>query len=105
MSGAGSIAIAALVILATVLLTLSIIGLVRIPNVYVKVHATSKSIALCPLLILVAVAPGGDPGLILRAILVGGLLLLTASVAAHAIVALQMHRDKAENAEEPPPAG
>jgi multicomponent Na+:H+ antiporter subunit G len=102
MSIAVTVAIGLIVIAATTILTLSVIGLVRIPETYVKVHAAAKAVALCPLLVLVAVLPGGDIGFILRAVIVGALMLLTAPVAAHAIVRLRM-RQETEKAEEPEP--
>lgn len=103
MSGIAEIAATAAVVLASTVLTLSILGLVRIPDTYVKVHTIAKAVAIGPLLVLVATLPSGDAGLILRAILVGGLLLLTAAVAAHAIVALEKHGQNDERGEDRPP--
>jgi multicomponent Na+:H+ antiporter subunit G len=92
------IAITAIVIVATIILTLAVVGLIRIPDTYVKVHAMSKAVVLGPLLVLVATLPLWDLGMIVRAILVGAFTVVTAAVAAHAIVRLEKQRS--EQAEE-----
>ena len=75
----------ALILLGAVVMTIGVVGVFRMPDVYTKIHAASKSVFLGVCSILVAVAISGDPAFIARAVLVGLLLVLTTPVAAHEI--------------------
>ncbi|MGF1627797.1 MAG: monovalent cation/H(+) antiporter subunit G [Alphaproteobacteria bacterium] len=92
MSDLTSVAVTFVVIAATAVLTLAVVGLVRIPDTYVKVHAISKAVVLGPLLILAATLSIWELGLILRAVLVATFTVITAAVAGHAIVRLERQR-------------
>ena len=70
-------------------LTLAIVGIIRIPNPYVKVHASAGSVVVGAALILVAALTTGSLTIITRALLVGCFLLLTAPVAGHALAHLE----------------
>ncbi|MDP8944034.1 MAG: monovalent cation/H(+) antiporter subunit G [Actinomycetota bacterium] len=75
----------ALVVLGLLFMTLGVAGLFRLPDVYGKLHAQSKAVALGVVSLLAAAAfmNGGETAA--RGALVGAFLLLTAPVAAHAI--------------------
>lgn len=88
---AGAVVTAA-VLAAAAAMTLAIAGLIRIPDTFVKVHAMSKAVILGPLLILASTLASGEPDLVLRACLVGVFLVVTATVAAHAMVRLERQR-------------
>lgn len=78
----------ALVLLGLLVLTISVWGVLRMPNLFRSLHASSTATALGigPLL----VAAGLQNGTILfRGLLVLGFLLLTAPVSAHAIARAQ----------------
>lgn len=94
MSDLASVAVTLIVIAATAVLTLAVVGLIRIPDTSVKVHAISKAVVLGPLLVLVATLPIWELGLILRAVLVAAFTVITAAVAGHAIVRLERRREQ-----------
>ncbi len=73
----------ALVALGLAVMTIGVVGIVRMPDVFMKVHAASKSVFLGVCSILVAVTIPGDPSFTARAVLIGLLLILTTPVAAH----------------------
>ena len=60
------------------------IGLFRLPDIFVRMHAATKAGTLGAGLVLLAIAVDSqDPGVITRALAGLGFLLLTAPVAAH----------------------
>jgi len=62
------------------------IGIVRLPDVYIRMHAATKVGTLGSGLIMAGVAVHfGDPAVILRCVLIGVFLMLTAPIAAHMI--------------------
>ena len=62
------------------------VGLVRLPDVYVRMHAATKVGTLGSGLILAGTAAHfGDPGVVLRCVLIIVFLLLTAPIGAHMI--------------------
>lgn len=73
------------VLLGTVVITIGVIGIYRMPDVYTKLHAASKAVFLGVFSFLFAIIDTGDPAFIARAILIGLLLILTTPVAAHEI--------------------
>lgn len=72
--------------IGTVFLVLGSIGLVRLPDVLCRMHATTKSTTFgaCGLLVAVFLHAGWSPAG-LKAVLAIGFLLLTAPVGAHMI--------------------
>lgn len=85
-------AVTAVVLVAAAAMTLAVVGLIRIPDTFVKVHAMSKAVILGPVLVLASTLVTGEWDLLLRALLVGAFLVVTAPVAAHAIVRLERQR-------------
>jgi multicomponent Na+:H+ antiporter subunit G len=76
----------ALVVLGLVVMTAGVYGLVRMPDVYTKVHAASKAVFLGAIALLVASTVSEEPAIIYRAILIGVALLITTPIASHVIV-------------------
>ena len=75
-----------LVVLGLVVTTVGIYGIVWLPDVYNKLHASSKVVVLGLVSFLAAAAfATRDPAVVLRAALIGAFLLLTTPVSAHAI--------------------
>jgi multicomponent Na+:H+ antiporter subunit G len=74
-----------LLILGVVVMTIGVIGVVRMPDIYTKLHAASKSVFLGVMSLLIAVSAAGDAPIVARAILIALLLVVTTPVAAHEI--------------------
>jgi multicomponent Na+:H+ antiporter subunit G len=62
-----------------------VIGIIRMPDIYTKLHAASKSVFLGVCSFLIAAATMGDPAYVARVVLIGLLLILTTPVAAYEI--------------------
>jgi multicomponent Na+:H+ antiporter subunit G len=76
----------AAVILGAALGVLSAVGIVRMPDVYIRVQVASKASSLGIALLMLGVAAHfGDVSVTVRALLVVAFLFLTAPVAAHVI--------------------
>lgn len=74
------------VVLGTALAVLSAVGLVRMPDVYIRLQVASKASSLGIALLMLGVAAHfGTDSVTVRAILVVVFLFLTAPVAAHVI--------------------
>ena len=75
----------ALAVLGVILLGLSVVGLLRLPDIYTRVLAAGKgSLVGTSLLVLAALAAGG-PGVVSRGLLILLVLVLTTPISAHAI--------------------
>lgn len=72
-------------LLGVVVMTIGVIGMIRMPDVYTKLHAASKSVFLGVVSLLIAVSASGDPAIIARAVLIALLLVVTTPVAAYEI--------------------
>ncbi len=75
----------ALVVLGLLVMTIGVVGLFRMPDVYTQLHATSKAVFLGVIAFAVASFASGDGTVIARAILIAAFLILTTPVSAHAI--------------------
>lgn len=75
----------ALVVLGVFGMTVGVYGIVRMPDVYNKLHAASKVVFLGVVMLLAASAVTNDSAIILRAILIGIFLVLTTPVSAHVV--------------------
>ena len=73
-------------------MTLGVYGIVRFPDVYTQLHASSKAAFLGVSILLVATAQGGGPSILARVVLIVALLAITTPVAAHAIAQAAYHR-------------
>ena len=74
-----------LVLLGLFIMTLAVVGLFRMPDIYTQLHAASKAVVLGVIPMLLSIALLGDPTITVRALLIGFFVLLTAPVSAHAI--------------------
>ncbi len=75
----------ALIVLGLLILSLAIYGMLRMPDLYTRLHAASKAAFLGVIPFLVAAATTGQAAMISRSLLIGVFLLLTTPVAAHVI--------------------
>lgn len=75
----------ALVVIGVVVMTIGIYGVIRMPDIYTRLHAASKSVVLGVVSLSLASIVSGDPAIIARVLLISVLLLVTTPVAAHAI--------------------
>ncbi|CAN5607223.1 monovalent cation/H(+) antiporter subunit G [soil metagenome] len=76
----------ALVILGVFVMTAGVYGLVRMPDVYTKVHAASKAVFLGAIALMAASLITLDAAIVLRLVLIAFALLITTPIASHAIV-------------------
>lgn len=74
-----------LLILAALVMTMGVIGIFRMPNLFMKLHAASKSVVLGVCAILASSFVAGDADILSRSILIAALLVLTTPVAAYEI--------------------
>lgn len=78
------LAVATLLLAGSAFVLLAAIGLLRLPDLYTRMHASTKPATLGVSLAVVALAlHSGDLGVTARAVLVVVFFLLTAPVAAH----------------------
>lgn len=75
----------ALIVLGAIMTSIAMFGLIRLPDIYTRIHAASKVAVMGSIPILAASYSTGEPAQILRAILIAILLVLTTPVASHAI--------------------
>ena len=82
----------ALVLLGLAVMTLGVYGVVRFPDVYTQLHASSKAAFLGVTALLLAAALAGDGQSVARVVLIVVLLTITTPVAAHAVGQAAYHR-------------
>jgi multicomponent Na+:H+ antiporter subunit G len=75
----------ALVVMGVVIMTLGVIGVIRMPDVYTKMHAASKAVFLGTIGFAMASIVTNDWKIIARVILIAGILMITTPVASHVI--------------------
>lgn len=75
----------ALVIFGSVIITIGVYGVIRMPDIYTKLHAASKSVFLGVNSFVVASLVTGDQAIITRVLLIGAVLVLTTPVSSHVI--------------------
>lgn len=74
-----------LVVIGLAFMTLGIVGMIRMPDIYTQLHAASKSAFLGVVSLSVAAMLVGGETMIMRLALLCVLVLLTTPVASHAI--------------------
>ena len=82
--------------LALVVMTLGVVGLFRMPDLYLRLHAASKAVVLGVATIAAAVAITGDAGTLARAALVAAALLVTSPAGTHAVARAAYRREVEE---------
>ncbi|MBA2754075.1 MAG: monovalent cation/H(+) antiporter subunit G [Chloroflexia bacterium] len=75
----------ALVIFGLLIVTIGVYGVVRMPDIYTKLHAASKSVFLGINAFVAASLFTGDAATVWRVLLIGAVLTLTTPVASHVI--------------------
>ena len=86
----------ALTALGLVVMTLGVVGLFRMPDLFLELHAASKAVALGVAAIAAAVAITGDGQTFARALLVAAALLVTSPAGTHAIARAAYRRELEE---------
>lgn len=74
-----------LVILGVLVMTVGVYGVVRMPDVYTKLHATSKAVFLGVISLCAASLATGQPEIIYRALLIAAFLIVTTPISAFVI--------------------
>lgn len=74
-----------LVVLGVAIMTLGVIGIIRMPDVYTKMHAASKAVFLGTISFAMASIVTNDWQIIARVILIAGILMITTPVASQVI--------------------
>lgn len=75
----------ALVILGVSVMTLGILGIIRMPDIYTKLHGASKSVFLGVMVLALSGMVIADGSIVARLILISITLLITTPVASHVI--------------------
>ena len=88
-----------LIVLGLIVMTLGVIGVIRMPDVYTKLHAASKSVVFGVCSFLLATAARGDATTMTRALLSGVFLLVTAPGASHEIARAALRERRAPTAD------
>lgn len=91
----------ALVILGVFIMTIGVIGMLRMPDTYTKTHAASKAVFLGVISLLVASMASGDTAVILRVILIIAALIITTPVAAHVVARAAFNRGEPMRSHSP----
>lgn len=91
----------ALVLLGLGLATIGLVGLLRKPDIFHQLHAAGLVSTSAVLLVLLASVATGSPEIITSAVVVGGLVLVTAPLSGHAVAraAWRRARDTDEGGE------
>jgi multicomponent Na+:H+ antiporter subunit G len=74
-----------LVVLGIFVMTVGVYGIIRMPDVYTRLHAASKAVFLGVISLLLASVVTNDAEIIFRAMLIAAFLILTTPVSAHVI--------------------
>ncbi len=75
----------ALIVLGTFIMTFGVIGILRAPTVYTRLHAASKSVVMGVISFCIASFLGGVTPVQTRVVLIAIFLVLTTPVASHVI--------------------
>lgn len=74
-----------LVVIGLIVMTVGVLGIYRMPNVYLQMHGSSKSVFLGVIGFVVASFMDGNGAVISKGVLVIAFLLLTTPVSTHMI--------------------
>lgn len=74
-----------LVIFGSVIITIGVYGVLRMPDIYTKLHAASKSVFLGVNSFVAASLVTGDQAIVTKVLLIAAVLILTTPVASHVI--------------------
>lgn len=102
-SAIATLAVDALTLFGTVILTLAVVGTARLPNTFARLHAAGQGLVFGVVVVLVATIATGDAALILRALLVAALLVITTPVSAHVLALAESRRRDGDRAQRDTP--
>jgi multicomponent Na+:H+ antiporter subunit G len=74
-----------LVVLGVAVMSIGVFGMIRMPDLYTKLHAASKAVVLGAIALAAASAFTAQPEIVYRVALISVLLLLTTPIASHVI--------------------
>lgn len=74
-----------LVLLGLFIMTLAIVGIFRMPDIYTQLHAVSKAVVMGVIPMLLSITLLAESAIAVRALLIGFFILLTTPVSTHAI--------------------
>ena len=74
-----------LVILGVVIMTIGVYGVIRMPDTYTKLQATSSAVFLGVVSLCASSVATWDPAIIYRAMLIGGFLVISTPISAFVI--------------------
>lgn len=100
---AGELVTSALAIFGVVVMTIAVLGIVRMPDAFARIHAANKALVLGVVAVLAASIGTGDLSLFSRAALVGLFVLVTSPLGSHALARLE-HRRRCEEGDQPSPS-
>jgi multicomponent Na+:H+ antiporter subunit G len=84
---------AIMVLLGAAFVLVAAMGLWRMPDVFARLHCTSKAGTLGAVLVVLGLAVHStDPGILLRSMLLLAFLIITGPISAHAIARAAWHR-------------
>jgi multicomponent Na+:H+ antiporter subunit G len=88
-----------LILGALLMLTVALYGVLRMPDIYTRLHASSKTAVFGVAPLLVALMLSGEASFISRALLIGVFILCTTPVSAHAIARAAFETDPPKHIE------
>lgn len=88
-----------LILGALLMLTVALYGVFRMPDIYTRLHAASKTAVFGIAPLLLALMLSGEASFISRALLIGAFLICTTPVAAHSIARAAFETDPPERIE------
>lgn len=74
-----------MLLISCAVMTLGIVGIMRMPDVYTKIHGASKSLFLGVVMLCIASSVIATPGMNMRLGLIAFLVILTTPLASHVI--------------------
>lgn len=74
-----------MVLLSCVIMTLGVIGIIRMPDIYTKLHGASKSLFLGVVLICIAASVQATNAMNMRLIMIAVLVVITTPLSSHVI--------------------
>ncbi|MER3439251.1 MAG: sodium:proton antiporter [Chloroflexota bacterium] len=75
----------ALVVLGVTMMTIGVYGVIRMPDIYTKLHAASKAVFLGVISLILASTVTAEREMVMRLVLIALALLLTTPVSGHVI--------------------
>ena len=79
------ITVDAMGLISCVIMTLGVLGIVRMPDIYTKLHGASKSLFLGVVLICIAASVQATDTMNMRLVLIGILVVITTPLSSHVI--------------------